>query len=90
MPKQNAPAVPPRPHTLMLNGRKTLDMTGVKEVTSFDEKQLVLTTEGGPLIVDGEGLHVTSLMLEDGRVSIDGQINALTYVQRRQRRGLFR
>ena len=88
MPKQSAPTVPPRPHTLALNDRKTLNLTGVKEVTSFDDKQLTLQTEGGPLIVDGESLHVTSLLLEEGRVSIDGQINALTYIRRGPRRGL--
>ena len=58
-------------------------------MTSFDEKQLALQTEGGPLIIDGSDLHVTTLLLEDGRVAISGQINALTYTGRgKGRRGL--
>ena len=75
----SAAAEPARPHTLSLDSRKTLSMTGVKEVGSFDEKQLVLDTEGGRLTVDGDGLHVTSLLLEEGRISIEGQVNAIVY-----------
>ncbi|MBQ9198373.1 MAG: sporulation protein YabP [Clostridia bacterium] len=88
---QEAPA---RPHTLTLNSRKALSLTGVKDVSSFDEKQLILHTEGGPLIIDGDGLHVTALLLDEGRVSIEGQINAMTYSGRNAARkgfgGLFR
>ena len=80
MAKQNAEAAAPvRPHALALENRRSLTLTGVKEVTAFDEKQLVLQTEGGPLTVDGADLHVTTLLLEEGRVAISGQINALTY-----------
>jgi len=83
MPKQNAPAeAAARPHTLSLENRKTLTLTGVNEVTAFDEKQLILRTEAGQLTIDGEGLHVTALLLEEGRAAIDGQINALTYSRR--------
>ena len=90
MANQNAEApVPARPHALTLENRKTLSLTGVKEVTAFDEKQLALQTEGGPLIIDGSDLHVTTLLLEEGRVAISGQINALTYTGRGgSRRGL--
>ena len=80
MAKQNPAAeVPARPHALTLENRRTLSLTGVQEVTAFDEKQLALKTEGGPLIIDGSDLHVTTLLLEEGRVAISGQINALTY-----------
>lgn len=89
---RTAPAAetPARPHTLTLNNRKSLSLTGVKDVSSFDEKQLILHTEGGPLVIDGDGLHVTALMLDEGRVSIEGQINAMTYTGRNAacRRGL--
>lgn len=90
MTKQNAADQNARPHTLSLDSRKTLTMTGVEEVTSFDERQLILHTEGGLLTVDGDHLHVTSLLLEEGRVSIEGQVNALTYSGASGRRGLAR
>ncbi|MBQ7455770.1 MAG: sporulation protein YabP [Clostridia bacterium] len=70
---------PARPHTLSLNDRKTLTLTGVSEVTSFDEKQLVLHTGAGLLTVTGEGLHVSALLLEEGKLSVEGQIDAVAY-----------
>lgn len=73
---------PTRPHSITLDNRRTLNMTGVNEVSAFDEKQLILNTEGGRMTVDGEGLHVTALLLEEGRIAIDGQINAITYTGR--------
>ena len=68
-----------RPHALTLDNRKTLTMTGVDEVIAFDEKQLVLQTGGGRLTISGDGLHVTALLLEEGRVAVDGQVDAIVY-----------
>lgn len=95
MPKTNAAAeAPVRPHSLTLDNRKTLSMTGVNEVISFDEKQLILSTEGGRMTIDGEGMHVTSLLLEEGRISVEGNVSAVTYSGRASARkglgGLFR
>lgn len=84
------PAAEPsgKPHTLHLDSRKALTLTGVNEVRSFDDKQIVLRTEGGQMTVDGDGLHVTALVLEEGRMAISGQINAIAYAGRSGRRGL--
>lgn len=85
---------PVRPHTLTLNSRKALSLTGIMDVNAFDEKQIALQTEGGPLMIDGDGLHVTALLLDKGRVSIEGKINAMIYTGRKDGRkdlgGLFR
>lgn len=90
MPKQSQTEAAPRPHALSLENRKTLTMTGVKEVASFDEKQLVVDTEGGRMTVSGDKLHVTSLLLEEGRMAVEGQIDALAYSGRGGRRGGLR
>ena len=64
------------------------------DVNAFDEKQIALQTEGGPLMIGGDGLHVTALLLDEGRVSIEGKINAMIYTGRKDGRkglgGLFR
>jgi len=91
----SAPAAPARPHTLSLDSRKSLLLTGVNEVTSFDDKQLILKTEGGKLTIDGDALHVTSLLLEEGQVAVEGRIDAMVYsspggAQRKSFRGFLR
>ena len=46
------------PHKLTLNERNQLNMTGVAEVVSFDETEVVLRTSLGTLIVQGQGLKL--------------------------------
>ena len=73
-------------HKLTLNGRKNLTLTGVKEVVSFDELQIVLQTDIGILNVHGQNLQLKTLSLEGGQVAVDGDIAALIYEETRQER----
>ena len=54
------------PHRLQLNERKSLTMTGVAEVVSFDENTVVLQTSLGLLVVQGQQLQLKNLTLEGG------------------------
>ncbi len=64
---------------LVLTDREKLEMSGVLDVTSFDEEHALIKTENGMLAVDGEGLHVTSLDLGHGNISFEGKINGLFF-----------
>lgn len=72
------------PHKLTLQERKSLTMTGVAEVISFDESLVVLNTSLGVLTVQGQELKLKTLSLEGGQVAVDGQISALIYEQPRE------
>ena len=61
---------------LILEKREKAMITGVTEVESFDDGQIVLSTHGGRLILSGAGLHVSSLLLE---LSLEGTIDGLHY-----------
>ena len=74
------------PHKLTLNGRKNLSLTGVTEVVSFDDVQIVLKTGMGLLNVHGQNLQLKNLSLEGGQVAVDGEIDALIYEQLRHER----
>ena len=78
------------PHRLSLEGRGKLSVTGVQDIESFDEQSVVLVTTQGLLIVSGSGLHLQSLSLEGGGVSIDGTVDSLVYEQSRPAGGLLR
>ena len=79
-------------HTLMLDERSKLTMTGVAEVVSFDEGCVVLQTSLGLLVVQGQQLQLKNLSLEGGQVAVEGSISALSYEEPRQSgwRRLFR
>ncbi len=68
-----------RPHRLTIENRGSGPMTGIREVVSFDENQVVLDTDMGLLTLKGKGLHVSRLTLEKGEVDLNGNIESLTY-----------
>ena len=68
-----------RAHKLILNNRRTCNLTGVNDVLSFDEKEIILETEQGMLMIKGNDLHVNRLTLDKGEVDLDGRIDSFTY-----------
>lgn len=60
-------------HTLALDAQGRLSLTGVVDVTSFDETLVALETSKGMLAVRGEGLHVERLSLENGELTPHGR-----------------
>lgn len=77
------------PHKLTLNERKSLTMTGVTEVVSFDDSAVILRTSLGTLIVQGKDLQLKTLSLDGGQVAVDGNVSALIYEEPRPAGGIF-
>ena len=75
------------PHKLTLDERKSLTMTGVTEVVSFDDASVVLHTALGTLLVQGRELQLKQLALDGGSVAVEGHISALSYEEPRQSGG---
>ena len=67
-------------HTVMLDNRGKLVMTGAEDVSGFNEETVSVKTSCGCLVIKGENLHIDKLNLETGDVSIDGKINAMQYL----------
>ena len=67
-------------HSLILDNRSVLTLTGVADVHGFDEQTVNLVTDVGALVVKGEMLHINKLNLESKDVQIDGKINSLQYM----------
>lgn len=76
-------------HSLILEDRKQLTLTGVKDVAAFDEKCVALITELGELSVKGGSLHISSFSQDSGELSIDGVIDSLVYSETKQTEGGF-
>ena len=78
-------------HTLTLENRAKLFLNGIEEVVSFDERTVVLNTALGAMSIEGEGLHILSLSLENGHVTVEGHIDAIFYENRTEKvkRGFF-
>lgn len=68
-----------RPHNVIIDNRKKIELTGVRDVSGFDEQTVSLTTEMGGLIIKGTQLHITRLSLDTGDVTVEGNMNAMQY-----------
>lgn len=68
-----------RPHRLTIENRALSTMTGIREVVSFDEHQVILDTDMGLLTLKGKELHVSRLTLEKGEVDLNGNIESIAY-----------
>jgi len=75
------------PHKLVLNERSSLTMTGVTEVVSFDDTAVILHTELGTLVVQGQQLQLKTLTTDGGQVEVQGTIGSLVYEELRQKGG---
>ena len=67
---------------LILDNRKEASVTGVKDVISFDEKEILLQTADGKLQIRGSGLHVKGLNLEKGEAALAGHVDSLVYLSK--------
>lgn len=70
------------PHTLTLENRKTLTLSGVTDLDRFDEREIVLYTSQGELTVTGRDLHINAVSIETGNLSIEGDVWSLQYGDR--------
>ena len=77
-------------HNLVLQGRKELNMTGVKEVKAFDEETVVLDTSKGVLTIKGDNLAIESFSTESGDLKLTGDIWALVYSVDHGSKGMLR
>lgn len=66
-------------HKMILNNRKSANLTGVKDVISFDIKEVLLETSMGMLLIKGTDMKVSRLNIEKGELDIDGNIDSLLY-----------
>ena len=73
-----APAKEATQNVIMENRRK-LSISGVEDVDSFDEDEVVLFTEMGTLNIRGGDLHINKLSIESGEVTVEGDIASLAY-----------
>ncbi|SMD04570.1 sporulation protein YabP [Sporomusa malonica] len=77
-------------HQLTLVDREELTVDGVVTLGSYDEKEIIMETEQGMLIIKGEGLNIKQLNLEQGNIIVEGTVKGINYEdEQRQRKGLL-
>lgn len=79
-------------HSITINERKNIIITGVKKIDSFDEEEFFMETTMGNLTLKGEGLEIIKLDTYQGNVSIKGKADSISYSEEKAKEkegGLF-
>ena len=69
----------PKPHNVIMEDRSKVTVSGVEDVDSFDEKEIVISTTKGNLVIRGSELHIGKLSLDAGELKVEGYITDLSY-----------
>ncbi len=78
-----------RPHNVVMENRKKLNISGVNEIVRFDDSVVVVATSLGNLTIAGEKLNITKSSIESGEMSLEGEITELIYSNKNKGSGLF-
>ncbi|HIW85753.1 MAG TPA: sporulation protein YabP [Candidatus Eubacterium faecipullorum] len=68
-----------KPHSLRLENRSSLTLSGVTDMGAFDEENVTAYTDYGCLSVSGSNLHVEELNVAKGILELSGEITAMVY-----------
>lgn len=76
---------------LIMVGRKSLSLDGVRDILAFDNDFILLSTDLGVLTVEGAELHIDKSDTQSGKLSLSGQFDALIYTDDKpsRKKGLF-
>ena len=67
---------------IRLENRKNCDLEGVKKLDSFDDKEFLIETTDGYLHIKGKGLSLGNMNMEEGKLTINGTIDSLDFVNK--------
>ena len=67
-------------HSIMLEQRKSLSISGIESVASFSEVKIVLVLIGGErMTVIGSGLKITGFSKINGTFTAEGDVMGISY-----------
>lgn len=79
-----------RKHTVVMENRESIELSGVKDVPSFNEMEAVVYTDYGDIVLKGSSMRLDALDLDSGNVKIYGKITAIIYNDKAQVKGFFK
>lgn len=68
-------------HKIVIEERENIVITGVSEVISFDEENVVCDTEMGALCIHGSELRIARLDLDAGVLEAKGNFDSAEYTE---------
>lgn len=77
-------------HSVFIEERKKLTVTGVTDVDGFNEELVKITLKERRLIVKGKNLHIENLDIAGEKLTITGEVALLEYADAAGEKSLIR
>ena len=77
-------------HCITLEKRKRMMVTGVLEVLSATDKNVIIRIKDSLIYTTGNNLRVAKLILEEGLLIIDGEVEGFKYQAKMQGKNIFK
>lgn len=71
-----------RNHTLHIDNRQKVDITGITKVIAFNEDNIILSTIMGLLNIKGKSMKMNKLNVDNGDMSLEGEIISFVYTSK--------
>ena len=69
------------PSSITIKDRKSVEISGIKQIDSFDNQEFLLDTVVGYLHVKGKNLTLGKMDNDNKEVVINGNIDSINYVE---------
>ena len=77
-------------HVINIDNRKKIMLTGIVEVVSSTDKSVIARTQTNLININGEGLRIAKLNLEENVLIVEGEIIEFKYVVKNKSKSFFK
>lgn len=80
-----------KPHNVCIYDCARAELSGISEVESFHDNEILLASSHGEISIEGECLKIDNFSVETGKICVLGKITGLLYYEKRpvSKSGLF-
>ena len=75
---------------ITMNNRKSIKLTGVKDIEKFDEKFATILTNLGKIEVNGSNLKMGKFGVETGTLELSGKFDSISYLDTKNVKGFWK
>ncbi len=76
---------------IFIEERQRAHLSGIGEVDSFTDREIVALSSLGELVIEGEELHIEAFSTETGELEVRGHVSGIYYVEEKptQKKGFL-
>ncbi len=69
-------------HSLEISEQRKVSATAIESVDAFSDRQIVLSFQGGRIVIAGSGMKITGFSKSSGNFSATGEIISARYIKK--------